>query len=180
MSRFWLGSTADGLIRRSTNPILLLRPCEESPGTKPDFNPRRVLVPHDGSDESKAILTYALALAGTGETEFDILRVYPYPRDYASSFLPHTVEVNAGVLRRGRTAAAEYVEEEAAALTERGIPATGHIVTDREPAAGILHFAEQSPGPTSSRCPRTDAVGCPDSSSEALRARSFGALRSQL
>ena len=143
MSRFWLGSTADGLIRRSTIPILLLRPCEEAPGSKPDFNPRRVLVPLDGSDESEAILTHAVALAGNGETEFDILRVYPYPRDYASSYLPHTVQVNADLLERGRTAAAEYVEEEAATLTEWGIPATGHIVTDREPAAGILRFAWQ-------------------------------------
>ncbi len=144
MSRFWLGSTADGLIRRSTIPILLLRPCEEAPGTKPDFNPRRVLVPLDGSDESEAILTHAVALAGDGETEFDILRVYPYPKDYASSYLPHTVQVNADVLERGRTAAADNVEAEAATLTERGIPATGHIVTDREPAAAILHFAEQA------------------------------------
>ena len=144
MSRFWLGSTADGLIRRSTIPILLLRPSEEAPETEPDFNPRRVLVPLDGSDESEAILTHAVALAGNGETEFDILRVYQYPKDYASSYLPHTVQLNADVLERGRTAAAEYVEEEAARLIERGIPATGHIVTDREPAAVILHFAEQS------------------------------------
>jgi nucleotide-binding universal stress UspA family protein len=144
MSRFWLGSTADGLIRRSTIPILLLRPCEEAPETKAEFNPRRVLVPLDGSDESESILTHAVALAGNGETEFDILRVYPYPRDYASSYLPHTVQVNADVLEEGRAAAAEYVEEQAAMLTERGIPATAHIITDREPAAGILHFAEQS------------------------------------
>ncbi len=144
MSRFWLGSTADGLIRRSTIPILLLRPREDAPGTKPDFNPRRVLVPLDGSDESEAILTHAVALAGNGQTEFDILRVSPYPKDFASSYLPHTVRVNADLLERGRAAAAEYVEEEAATLIERGIAATGHIVTDRGPAAGILHFAEQS------------------------------------
>ncbi|MCH8812111.1 MAG: universal stress protein [Gemmatimonadetes bacterium] len=143
MSRFWLGSTADGLIRRSTIPILLLRPCEEAPGTQPDFDPRRVLVPLDGSDESEAILTHALALAGNGETEFDLLRVYPYPKEIASSYLPHTVQVNADLFESGRTAAAQYVEEKAATLIERGIPATGHVVTDREPAEGILHFAEQ-------------------------------------
>jgi nucleotide-binding universal stress UspA family protein len=144
MSRFWLGSTADGLIRRSTIPILLLRPCEEALGTQPDFNPRRVLVPLDGSDESEAILTHALDVAGNGETEFDLLRIYPYPKEVASTYLPQTVQVNVDVLESGRTAAAEYVTEKAATLIERGIPATGHIVTDREPAGGILHFAEQS------------------------------------
>ena len=144
MSRFWLGSTADGLVRRSTIPILLLRPCEESSGTKADFNPRRVLVPLDGSDESEAILNHALALAGDSQPEFDILKVYPHPKAFASSYLPHTAQVNADVLEEGRAAAVEYVEEHAATLIEQGIPATGHVVTDREPAAGILHFAEQS------------------------------------
>ena len=144
MSRFWLGSTADGLIRRSTIPMLLLRPCEEGSGTKADFNPRRVLVPLDGSGESESILNHALALAGDGQPEFDILKVYPYPKGFVSSYLPHTAQVNADVLEEGRAAAAEYVEEHAATLIERGIPATGHVVTDREPAAGILHFAEQS------------------------------------
>jgi nucleotide-binding universal stress UspA family protein len=144
MSRFWLGSTADGLIRHSMIPILLLRPCEEEPGTQPDFSPRRVLVPLDGSNESEAILTHALAVAGNGETEFDLLRIYPYPKEIGSSYLPQTVQVNVDALESARTAAAEYVEEKAATLIERGIPTKGHIVTDREPAAGILHFAEQS------------------------------------
>ncbi len=143
LSRFWLGSTADSLIRRSTIPILLMRPREEEPETQPDFNPRKVLVPLDGSDESEAILAHALALAGDGETEFDLLRIYPDPKEIAFSYLPQTVQVNVDVVESRRTAA-EYVEEEAARLIERGIPATGHIVTDREPAAGILHFAEQS------------------------------------
>ncbi len=144
MSRFWLGSTADGLIRRSTIPILLLRPCEEGSKTKADFDPRRVLVPLDGSDESESILAHALALAADGETKFDILKVYPYPKDFASSYLPHTAQVNADVLEEGRAATIRYVEKHAATLIERGIPATGHVVTDREPAAGILHFAKQS------------------------------------
>jgi nucleotide-binding universal stress UspA family protein len=144
MSRFWLGSTADGLIRRSTIPVLLMRPREEEAGTPPEFKPRRVLVPLDGSDESEAILAHALTLAGNGETEFDLLRIFPYPKEVASSYLPQTVQVNVDELERGRAKAMEYVEAEAAKLTERGIPAKGHVVTDREPAAGILHFAEES------------------------------------
>ena len=144
MSRFWLGSTADGLIRRSTIPILLLLPSEEGLETQPDFNPRRVLVPLDGSVESEAILTHALALAGDGEAGFDVLRVYPHQGTYASSYLPHTAQVNAGELERGRTEAEEYVEEEAAWLIEHGIPARGHVVAGTAPATAILHFAEQS------------------------------------
>jgi nucleotide-binding universal stress UspA family protein len=145
MSRFWLGSTTDGLIRNSTIPILLQRPGEKAPGAAPtDFKPRRVLVPLDGSNESEAILNHAVSLAGDGGTEFDILRVSPYPKDFASSYLPDTVQLNTSVLEQDLTAATEYVDGVAETLTERKIPAKGHIVTDRGPAEGILHFAEQS------------------------------------
>ena len=144
MSRFWLGSTADGLIRRSTIPILLLLPSEEGLGAPAEFNPRKVLVPLDGSVESEAILTHVLALAGDGGAELDVLRVYPHQETYASSYLPHTAQVNADELERGRTEAVENVEEEAAWLVEHGIPATGHVVAGTAPATAILDFAERS------------------------------------
>ena len=144
MSRFWLGGTADGLIRRSTIPILLLRPWEGAVGDQPEFRPRKVLVPLDGSDESEAILTHAVAVAGDCKTEFDILRVYPHAGSYGSSYLPHTVQLNADVLAEARSAATEYVEEKAEELVERGVSAIGSVVADTGPAAGILHFAEKS------------------------------------
>ncbi len=144
MSRFWLGGTADSLIRRSAIPILLLRPWEGAPGAQPDFKPRNVLVPLDGSAESEAILTHAVALAGNGETEFNILRAYPHPGSYGSSYLPHTTQVNVDVLEKFMTVATDYVEEKAEELVERKISATGHVVAGTGSAAAILHFAEQS------------------------------------
>ena len=143
MSRFWLGGTADSLLRRSTTPILLLRPSEGAPEERQEFKPRKILIPLDGSDEGEAILSHAIALAD-GDAEFDILSVYPYPRNSTSAYLPHTVQVNTEVLERGRAAAAAYVDEQAAKMTQRGIRTTGHVLTDREPTAGILHFAEES------------------------------------
>ena len=144
MSRFWLGSTADGLVRHSTVPILLLRPDEDAPDQVADFEPKRVLVPLDGSQESEAILSHAVDLAADEDTEFDLLRVYPYPRDLASSYLPHTVQLNTNVFEEGRKAAEEYVTEEARKLVDRGLSAKGHLVTEGSPASGILHFAERS------------------------------------
>ena len=144
MSRFWLGSTADGLVRHSTVPILLLRPDEETPDQGSIFAPERVVVPLDGSTEGEAILSHAVDLVGDEGTDFDLLRVYPYPRDLASGYLPHTVQLNANVFEEGRKAAEEYVMTEASKLVDRGLAAKGHVVTEGDPASGILHFADES------------------------------------
>lgn len=144
MSRFWLGSTADGLVRHSTVPILLLRPDEDAGGKLSDFKPQRVLVPLDGSRESEAILSHAIALAGGEGTEFDLLRVYPYPKDFSSSYLPHTVQLNANLLEEGRKAAEAYVTAEADDLVKQGLSVKGHVIVEENPATGILHFAERA------------------------------------
>jgi nucleotide-binding universal stress UspA family protein len=145
MSRFWLGGTADGLIRQSTIPILLLRPWEGASGAQPSFGlPRKVVVPLDGSDEGEAILPHAIALAGEGETDFEILRTYPSPGTPSTSYLPHMVQANADAMEEFRCAATTYVAEKAKELVERGVSATGHVVAGTGPAAAILHFAEES------------------------------------
>ena len=81
MSRFWLGSTADALVRHSSFPILLLRPTEGAT-LKPteDFSPKKVLVPLDGSRESEAILTHALEIADDPEEMVSLLPRLPLPR----------------------------------------------------------------------------------------------------
>lgn len=144
MSRFWLGSTTDALVRHSTVPILLMRPEEEAtPSSGEPFAPGKIVVPLDGSDESEAILAHALALGGNTDVEYELVRVFPYPEDFASAYLPHTAQINAHLLQEGKAAAQEYVETQVAALKERGIRATAHTIVDSSPAAGILHFAAE-------------------------------------
>ena len=82
-------------------------------------------------------------MAGTEGTHFDLVRVYPYPRDLASSYLPHTVQLNTNVFEEGRKAAEAQVNGDAAKLIEQGLSAEGHVVTEGDPASGILHFAER-------------------------------------
>ncbi len=143
MSRFWLGSTADGLVRHSTVPILLLRPDEDVASRMAVFEPKKVVVPLDGSRESEAILSHAIALAGMEDTEFELLRVYPHPKNLASSYLPHTIQVNTNLFEEGRKAAEEYIKAEAAELVSQGLSAEGQVIIEESPGTGILHFAER-------------------------------------
>jgi nucleotide-binding universal stress UspA family protein len=74
--RAWLGSVADGLVRRATVPVLLVQP-ERAPadlGTPPT----RVLVPLDGSPLAEEVLPHALRVLGAG-AEVVLCRIVPPP-----------------------------------------------------------------------------------------------------
>ena len=49
LSRFWLGSVADELVRRATTPILVVRPQEKPAIFQAEAVIRHILVPLDGS-----------------------------------------------------------------------------------------------------------------------------------
>lgn len=74
-SRFWLGSTATGLIRQSPAPLLLLRPGEGE--LLPPLRPTRVLLPVDGSGFGDALIWEALAFGGAEGVEYHLVQVIP-------------------------------------------------------------------------------------------------------
>src|SRR5579864_5952747 len=62
LSRFWLGSVADELVRRATTPILLVRPQEKALDLASEPVLRNVLIPLDGSALAERVLGPAGAL----------------------------------------------------------------------------------------------------------------------
>jgi nucleotide-binding universal stress UspA family protein len=72
LNRVWLGSVADGLVRRSDVPVMLIRKGDDPTAERLDF--RRVLVPLDGSDVGEGIIP-ALSLVAADEPEISLLRV---------------------------------------------------------------------------------------------------------
>ncbi|MFO0809097.1 MAG: universal stress protein [Gemmataceae bacterium] len=77
LSRMWLGSVADQLIRRTTVPVLLVRPGEEP---RPDAvvaprGFRRILIALDGSTASEATIGPAVELGRPAGAEYTLLRV---------------------------------------------------------------------------------------------------------
>jgi nucleotide-binding universal stress UspA family protein len=99
VSRFFLGSVADELIRRVEVPVVLVRPTEKQPGLMPEPLPARVLIPLDGSPLAEQILGPALDLARLLEVPCALLRVVEPAgepaRQEAAAYL-------AGVARRVR------------------------------------------------------------------------------
>ncbi len=141
LQRAWLGSVADGLLRRTPCPILAIRPKE---GEKLEVEERElhhILVTLDGSPESREILPFARALAQTSGARVTLFRVIPPHFPLSSPFTSHSSHGFQG-LEDGEGSAREALESEAGPLREGGLTVGVEIVTGSHPAEGILEFAE--------------------------------------
>jgi nucleotide-binding universal stress UspA family protein len=148
IQRAWLGSTADGLIRRSPVPVLLMRPDEAQGDTPVDFgsHPRAfasVLIPLDGSDASEKLLELARPFTADAERpRFILLRAVPPFVPGGSPYLPHVVR-EGHEQEQVKEAARGYLERVAARLAESGVELELEVVTAGQPAVGVLRTAEE-------------------------------------
>jgi nucleotide-binding universal stress UspA family protein len=144
-SRLWLGSSSDQFIRRSRVPVLLVKPEESStlsaPGSEEPFE--HMLVPMDGSKHSESVLECALDLGKTDGVRYTFVRVFPYPAEFASAYLPHTVQLNAEIFEESKREADAYVQGKAREFQAEGLDVSAKLVVDASPAAGILHTADE-------------------------------------
>lgn len=147
LSRAWMGSVADGVVRYSSVPVLVLRPMEEK--RWPYASPRpfkRMLVPLDGSPWSSEILTTATALAKCSDALVVLLRIAePVPAgepvgesrfDYVP---PAANEVGAQLVIAEMR---DELEKTAVRLREAtGLAVESHVVAESRVAPTILEFA---------------------------------------
>jgi nucleotide-binding universal stress UspA family protein len=149
LSRFWLGSVADDLMRRLPMPVLLVRPQEPVPdaGQEPVF--RHVLIPLDGSELAEQILEPAVALGTLMEAEYTLLRIVepllefdddvlrPRTRLFSSSLYAETAVMR----ERQHVEAQNYLLGVANRLRSQSLPIQVRVVPDLHPAAAILNEA---------------------------------------
>ncbi len=136
MSRVWLGSVADALLRRSTAPVLLVHP--ELPADAHRF--RRVVLALDGSALSEQMLPHALRLARLTSARVTLLRVVVPVRAVAR---PAPVSrVDAKALERERTEAERYLSR-ALAWAPGDVTLDTAVVAHESPAQAIVDFAAE-------------------------------------
>jgi len=144
LSRFWLGSVADHMVRHASCPVLLVRPSEEEEpqlARKPRL--RRILVPLDGSTGAEAILKHAFALGDPFDAAYTLLRVVHYPAEIVSSYLPDTVRISEEVVEQGEKEARRYLEELSGRLKDEGHDVDTMVRVDIHPAPSILRVARE-------------------------------------
>jgi nucleotide-binding universal stress UspA family protein len=147
LSRAWLGSVADAVLRRSTIPVLMLRPVE----TKVDRLAahhlfRRILVPLDGSALSKAILSSASDLASCGKSRVVLLRVVqPVPLvmpNTGAPFVYSTAMEDEVATTSLKDEAIKELGEVKRTLEKQGLTdIESHVIVARHIAPAIIDYA---------------------------------------
>jgi len=147
VSRAWLGSVADGVLRHSAVPVLMLRPVE----TKADRLAahqlfKHVLVPLDGSALAGDILASASALARSSSAAVTLLRVVPpvplmtVDVDMAFTYPPFVQDDEA--TQHLVEEAKQQLDETARRFAdETGINVDAHVVVAGRVAQAIIDFA---------------------------------------
>lgn len=143
VARAWLGSVADGLVRRLRVPVLLVRPgmSPPQPCQEPCF--RRVLVPLDGSRLAESVLDPVVEFARLNDARLSLVQVLPPPYFLDATDAMYSLGKGAGMADL-REAAAAYLARVTGDLAGRGIRATSQLLVDPRPAHAIARYAQES------------------------------------
>lgn len=143
LSRLWMGSVADAVVRQEATPVLLIRP-EEQPtalNEHPLFS--HVLIPLDGSPEAETILDEAVALGSLAHARYTLVRVVApilvpaHPYALIGSGTQADEDATATELRGAR----EYLDQHVARLSETGLRVESKLRVSDHFAAAILGVA---------------------------------------
>jgi nucleotide-binding universal stress UspA family protein len=144
LSRFWLGSVADELVRQTPVPILLVRPKEGEgiPDISRDRIFQHILIPLDGSALSEKILEPAVTLGGLMQADYTLLRVIELM--LAVNLSPeYSVGVDQQLLELLQVDAQHYLDRVAERLRKRMLQVQTRMVFNHQPALAILEEAEK-------------------------------------
>ncbi len=144
LSRQWMGSVTDALVRHATIPMVTVRPdvthANVALDALPDWSLNRVLVTLDGSIGAERILEPLGALL-PASVEYRLLRVVTPQNPLLRALTPTSEHERDLVEQRQR--ATTYLEGIDARLQAQGIRATHRIMTDSVPAQAIADGAHE-------------------------------------
>ena len=129
----------DAYLHHTDRPVLLVRPEEDADAPAPaEFTVGRILVPLDGTDVSESALEHAVEVGSLFGAAYHLVRVVPYPMQFTSPYLPHTMQMNQQFVTDAKNAADEYLEDHAQRLMARDLTVTYCAVVVPQPGHGIL------------------------------------------
>ena len=137
VSRAWLGSVADSLVRHSSFPLLVIRAMEdgeEFPAAA--FN--HILVPLDGSTTGEKILEPTKDLAKAMGSRLTLLHVVSPHVTVGARVSP----LPSGHMEERLSKAEKYLADVAGRLSSEGLDATPKIESHFAPARAILNTAQ--------------------------------------
>ena len=161
ISRAWLGSVADAVVRQDSMPVLMVRP-EEDP-VELDEHPlySHVLIPLDGSPAAEIALDDAVRLGSLAHARYTLARVV------APVLVPvHSYALAGPAIRPDEDAtsaemksAREYLAEQAARLSESGLRVQTTVRLGGHPAETLLSVARDVQADLIAMCTHRHGAG---------------------
>jgi nucleotide-binding universal stress UspA family protein len=144
LSRLWLGGVADGLMRRGTVPLWLIRPTRAGQVPLPEAAlPRHVLIPLDGSERSEAVLAPALALAAVRPATVTLLHVVPPPFVAGQPYALTAASFDEATLLAEQRRAAEYLARVAGRVPPQVAAVERVVMTESPTSRAIIDYATE-------------------------------------
>jgi nucleotide-binding universal stress UspA family protein len=146
LSRLWLGSVADQMLRRLATPLLLLRPGDAEPDLALSPALQHVLVPLDGSPLAEQVLGPALELGNLVGADYTLLTVVE-PLVFAGDPVAgmQAATGDADLFGRAQEEARAYLEGTARRLRARGLQVRTRVGVHPQAAGAILDEAREVP-----------------------------------
>lgn len=120
LRRAWLGSTMEGVLRKTSAPILVIHPPREALDAEPLTSFRHILVPLDGSPLAESVLLPAADLARATGARVTLLSVLNEPVLLGPTIQPVTPDLG----NADRDFAVDYLERVADDLRGEGLAVT--------------------------------------------------------
>lgn len=142
LSRMRLGSVADGLVRHTSVPLLLMGPGAETPEDLIEPLFRRILVPLDGSGMAEEVLDHVLSL-GTPDLTVYVLVTVIVPLLTLDHLYADSESFNGRAdVERERIRASAHLTVVAKELRDSGAVVETLVAVHQRPAQGILDAAD--------------------------------------
>jgi nucleotide-binding universal stress UspA family protein len=133
VSRMWLGSVADALIRQTALPILVIHPGGEGTVPKDVLSFKHILVPLDGSDLSASILPAATELARATGARLTLLHVVSSTAVLGARIFPLMPDDITPAMEKAQL----HLEGVAEELRKQGLEVAVHVHEHEAPARAI-------------------------------------------
>lgn len=140
LSRAWLGSVADALVRQVSVPVLLLRPGKNAAEEPEPREFRHILIPLDGSKLAESVLGTAVAIGRLSDAEYTLLHVVEPPFVLGPPRSAVLVEPGEESEAHARWSD-EYLTRVAGRLHDAGLRVRAVVETYPNAAQGVLDYA---------------------------------------
>lgn len=142
LSRAWLGSIADAMIRKARVPVLLQRPDMNRPEPAGDGY-SHILIPLDGSETAESIVPHATRIGALADARYTLVQVLPPADERINAEAVASVIFPPESLQKIEEESIAYLERVARRMRADGFAVEATVAKHPQPAIGILNKAEE-------------------------------------